>query len=218
MAQPPDAIVIDLGRLPSHGRGLALALRERKTTRHVPLVFVDGEPEKVGRLRADLPDAVYTTWRGINGALLRAVRLQPASPVVYRSTSGAYSGTPLPRKLGVKEEGTLALLGAPREFAATLGELPPGVKVTAKARGPADTIVLFAQSAAALERSLARAIGALAPKGSLWIAWPKKASGVASDLDENRVRERGLATGLVDTKVCAIDATWSGLRFQRRRK
>jgi hypothetical protein len=128
------------------------------------------------------------------------------------STAG-YSGTPLPRKLGIREDSRLLLVGAPADFAATLGDLPPAVELVEPGAGAVDVAVLFGVEAAAVEGRFAALAAALQPAGSLWIAWPKRSSGVASDLDENRVREIGLAAGLVDNKVCAIDATWSGLRF-----
>jgi hypothetical protein len=128
------------------------------------------------------------------------------------STAG-YSGTPLPRKLGIREGSRVLLVGAPDDFAATLGELPPGVELVQPGASAVDVLVLFALDAATVDVGFAGLAASLQPAGGLWIAWPKRSSGVASDLDENRVREIGLAGGLVDNKVCAIDATWSGLRF-----
>jgi hypothetical protein len=130
--------------------------------------------------------------------------------------AAGYSGTPLPRKLGIREGARVCLLAAPEEFDATLGPLPDGVTVRRQVRGSLDVIVAFFTRRTALERRLAQLKEALEPAGGLWIAWPKRASGVASDLDENAVRELGLAHGLVDNKVCAIDATWSGLRLVYR--
>jgi len=124
-----------------------------------------------------------------------------------------YSGTPLPKKLGIKPACRLGLVNAPADFARTLGELPPGVSPGPMKRGPYDVIVLFAKSGQELARALAAARERLDPAGGLWVAWPKKASGIATDITEAEVRARGLATGLVDNKVCAIDDTWSGLRF-----
>jgi hypothetical protein len=133
------------------------------------------------------------------------------------STAGAgYSGTPLPRKLGIKAGARLALVGAPDGFDATLGELPEGVAVRRRVRGPVDLIVAFFVQRQELSRRLPVLRDALEPAGGLWIAWPKRASGVATDLDENVVRELGLAAGLVDNKVCAIDEVWSGLRLVYR--
>jgi hypothetical protein len=128
-------------------------------------------------------------------------------------TPAGYSGTPLPRKLGIKEGSTLALLGAPDGLAALLEPLPAGVLLRRSTRGTADVILLFTTSRDDLARRLPAAQRALHPDGGLWVAWPKKASGVATDLTENVVRELGLAAGLVDNKVCAIDDTWSGLRL-----
>ena len=133
------------------------------------------------------------------------------------STAG-YSGTPLARKLGIKPGARVALIGAPDGFALAPGELPAGVSVGARARGPLDVIVAFFDRRSRLERRLPALRGALAPAGGLWIAWPKRSSGVATDLDENVVREHGLAVALVDNKVCAIDEVWSGLRLVFRRQ
>ncbi len=125
-------------------------------------------------------------------------------------------GTPLPRKLGIKPGHRLGLIGAPDGFDATLGELPEDVAVRRQAREPLDVVVAFFVERTALERRLDGLRRALDPAGGLWIAWPKRISGVPSDLDENVVRELGLSAGLVDNKVCAIDAVWSGLRFVYR--
>jgi hypothetical protein len=128
-------------------------------------------------------------------------------------SSAGYSGTPLPRKLGIREGSRLLLVDAPADFAATLGELPPGVELLEAGAGAVDVAILFALGAATVRARFADLAASLEPAGGLWIAWPKRSSGVATELDENVVREIGLADGLVDNKVCAIDATWSGLRF-----
>ncbi|HSS38071.1 MAG TPA: DUF3052 domain-containing protein [Polyangia bacterium] len=124
-----------------------------------------------------------------------------------------YSGTPLPKKLGIKPAARLALVNAPADFAGTLGELPPGVTPKPLGRGTYDVIILFARSDRELARGLPAARDRLDPAGGLWIGWPKKASGIPTDITEQEVRRRGLASGLVDNKVCAIDDTWSALRF-----
>jgi hypothetical protein len=137
-----------------------------------------------------------------------------------------YSGTPLPKKLGIKSGTRLGLVGAPDDFAETLGELPDDVFPRRVGRGQKqkdqfDVIVCFARSSKELAGELAALLARLDPRGGLWIAWPKKMTKksasksalLPSDLTEAEVRARGLATGLVDNKVCAIDDTWSGLRF-----
>jgi hypothetical protein len=128
--------------------------------------------------------------------------------------SAGYSGTPLPQKLGIKPDSRLGLLNAPPDFMVTLGELPHGVRVlVGRLHPPVDVIVAFFTERRQLERRLPGLIGALDPAGGLWIAWPKRASGVETDITEDVVRELGLAEGVVDNKVCAIDDTWSGLRL-----
>jgi hypothetical protein len=128
-------------------------------------------------------------------------------------TSG-YSGTPLPRKLGIKPGQRVALLGAPDGFEdGTLGALPDGVRVVRRAGGKADVIVSFHTARGEFERRLRALRAMMEPAAGLWIAWPKRASKVETDLTEDVVREVALPTGLVDNKVCAIDAVWSGLRL-----
>jgi hypothetical protein len=127
-----------------------------------------------------------------------------------------YSGTPLPKKLGIKPESTLALVSAPEDFDATLGELPEGVHTKDRAGGRADVVVAFFTERSKLEKRLGPLAKVIHPDGGLWVAWPKRASGVSTDITEDVVRELGLAGGLVDNKVCAIDDTWSGLRLVYR--
>jgi hypothetical protein len=129
-----------------------------------------------------------------------------------------YSGTPLVRKLGIKEGHTVVLLGAPAGFEGTLGELPSGVSVEdgVRGKGSIDVAILFVKSRADLEKRFMKVAGGLKPAGGLWVAWPKKASGVPTDMTEHVVRDVALPKGLVDNKVCAIDDVWSGLRLVYR--
>ena len=129
-----------------------------------------------------------------------------------------YSGTPLPKKLGIKPGFRCVFPGAPGDFPETLGELPDDVTVLARPGKDLDCVVLFTRSRSELERRFSNLAKRLTPAGMLWVAWPKKASGVPTDVTDSVVRSHGLAQGLVDNKVCAIDETWSGLRFMRRRK
>ncbi|HEV3390655.1 MAG TPA: DUF3052 domain-containing protein [Solirubrobacteraceae bacterium] len=131
--------------------------------------------------------------------------------------AAGYSGTPLPRKLGIKPGARVGLIGAPEGFDSTLGDLPDGVAVRRRlGREPFDVIVGFFSRRSTLERRLPGLSAALDPAGGLWIAWPKRASGVTTDVTEDAVRDLGLAAGLVDNKVCAIDEIWSGLRLVYR--
>ncbi len=132
------------------------------------------------------------------------------------TTSSGYSGTPLPKKLGIREGSRVAVVSAPDGFARVLGPLPSGVDLRTGARGRCDVVVFFVTRRAELARRFPGFVRALEPDGGLWVAWPKKTSGVATDLGFDAVQEVGLDAGLVDNKVCAIDTTWSGLRFVRR--
>jgi len=128
-----------------------------------------------------------------------------------------YSGAPLVRKLGIKPGARLGLIGAPEGFDETLGELPPGVQLVRRLGGRRfDVIVAFFARRADLERRLPPLVAGLDHAGGLWIAWPKRASGVPTDLTDGVVRDLGLAAGLVDNKVCAVDQVWSGLRLVYR--
>jgi hypothetical protein len=129
-----------------------------------------------------------------------------------------YSGTPLPKKLGIKEGSRIALVHAPKDFQSELGELPDNVQFIKRPTKSLDIILLFVLIERALTRDFAKLAATLVSNGMIWIAWPKKSSGVATDLSEQRVRQIGLDAGLVDVKICAIDDTWSGLKFVYRLK
>jgi hypothetical protein len=137
---------------------------------------------------------------------------------VSASSAAGSSGTPLVGKLGVKPGMRAAWVGAPEDFAALLGELPDAVRVLARPGAGMDVVVWFVTARRELERGLERLRGPIAPAGMLWVAWPKRSSGVATDLTEDVVREVALPVGLVDVKVCAIDATWSGLKLVIRKE
>ncbi len=214
-SDPPDAIVLDLSRAPAQGRDLALSLRKQKATRHVPLVFVGGEQDKVTRIMELLPDAIYTAWDAIDGALGQAIARPPAEPVVPASAFEAYAGTPLPQKLGIKTGSIVNLIGAPSGFEETLGELPDGVVLRHEDPSPDGLTLWFVRSRRELVNQIDE-MGAFAQGGRLWIVWRKKVSGIASDLTQTVVRKTGLESGLVDFKICSVDASWSGLRFSRR--
>lgn len=214
--KPPTALVIDLSRLPMQGRDVGVAVRHAKATRQVPLIFVSGAREKVSRVKEVLPDAAYTDWRGMDRALEAAINHPPEEPVVPESVFAGYSGTPLPKKLGIEPGSTVLLVEAPKGFEQTLGKLPDGAVITRRPQGLPDVTLWFAGSRDELEQG----IGGMrdhAADGRLWILWRKKSSGVATDLTQVVVREMGLESGLVDYKIAAIDKTWSGLLFTRRK-
>ena len=215
-ADPGDAVVIDLGRLPSHGRELGVYLRSRRSSRVTPLLFVGGRPDKVQRVRDVLPDAAYSTWSDVGETLRNAIADAPASPKVPTSGFEAYAATPLVSKLGIRAGYSVLLVDAPDEFAETLGPLPEGVSLHHRPDEPCRVGIWFATSRSDVAERLDDVLSGVADNGSLWIAWPKKASGVPSDLTQVVVRDTGLAMGLVDYKICSIDRTWSGLLFTRR--
>jgi len=230
---PPDVLVISLARLPSHGRAVASAISESKRLSSLPIVFVGGESEKVAMTRGKFPNAMFCGEGQLANLLQKIPRFdasdaaneikaasksKSAAPATAGAPSAGYSGTPLPQKLGIKRSHDVAFLKAPANFQRTLGALPNDVEVSAQLDGQAyDVIVFFTKSRAELERNFAAVSRRLKPAGGLWISWPKKASGVATDLTEDIVREIGLASGLVDNKICAVDMTWSGLRFVIRK-
>ena len=215
-ADPGDAVVIDLGRLPSHGRELGVYLRSRKSSRGTPLLFVGGQPDKVQRVRDVLPDAAYAAWSDVGEALRNAIADAPADPRVPSSGFEAYTATPLVSKLGIRAGYSVLLVDAPDGFAETLGPLPESVTLHERPDEPCRMGIWFAMSRSDIVERLDEVLRGVAETGSLWIAWPKKASGVPSDLSQVVVRDTGLGMGLVDYKVCSIDGTWSGLLFTRR--
>jgi len=207
--RPPDAFVVDLDRRPSEGRSVAVQLRRYASTRPVPLVFAGGEEDQVARVRKLLPDATYVSWEGVLGGLKRA---RPLAKPVVPSTMDAYSQRELEPKLGVRDGTTLLLLGAPDGFGKALR------RAELVEAGPAQLVMLFCGDADELAAKFDDAKAAIAPGGSLWICWPKKSSGVESDLGQVEVRRHAMDRGLVDFKVAAIDQTWSGLRFARKKR
>jgi hypothetical protein len=214
---PPEAILIDLTRLPSQGRDFGVRVRTYKDTRAVPLVFVGGAPEKIARVKEVLPDAVFTAWEELPGSLTAALAGPPTEPVVPGSVMAGYSGTPLPAKLGIGPGCTLVLLHAPDSFTRTLGPLPEGVTQRWRLGSGADVILWFVRNRDELEVGIGKVASAV-DRGRLWIAWPKKGSDLATDLTQHPVRALGLSLGLVDFKVAAIDEVWTALCFTRRRE
>ncbi len=214
---PPSACVIDLTRAPSQGRDVGVALRHNAGTRSIPLVFIEGDPDRTEQVRSLLPDAAFTSWTRIERILKRTIENPPPDPIVPSSNLAGYADTPLPQKLGLREGMTVILLNAPDAFEAALGELPADVMLRRETDGTGDLYIWFVRARHELEQKLPAVIGNLngAP---VWIAWPKKGAAVTSDLTQQAVRETGLAAGLVDFKICAIDETWSGLKFTRRKK
>ena len=212
---PPELFLIDLSRRPSQGREIAGHFRRAKATRNVPILFVGGDTERVKTARKLIPDAEFAVWDEIRAAIKRAIKNAPRNPAVP-STMASYSASALPKKLGIRDNCSIMLINPPERFERKLDPLPAYTKIVDDPK-KTNVAILFAMSLAELARDFRPLAKALPPKTALWIAWPKKASGVKTDLDGNIVREFGLNAGWVDYKVCAIDETWSGLCFARRK-
>lgn len=204
-AAPPDAIVIDLTRMPSYGRTIGALLREQKSTRRIPLVFLAGDPAKTPLVRELLPDAPIATIARIAAALRKAIEHPPVEPAVPDP-----SRVPLGGKLRIREGSTVALLHPPEGFLEKLGPLPKGARFE-RCAAESEIVVIFVKSAAALGRELPSLAGEMRRGRTLWIMWPKKSSRVASDLTVGKIIEMCSAVRLSGYKTCAVDETWSGM-------
>ena len=202
---PPHAILIDLTRLPSQGRHLAVAIRSKEKMRSIPIVFVDGDPEKVEKIREELPDAIYATRSRVASALKRAKPLvSPAAP--------PYSNRTTAQKLGIREGACAGVVDAPRDYAQVIGALPAGASFEEDPEGALTVTLWFVRQPGEYLAALPR-IRALAGKSRLWIIYPKQ-----QGRQKNKggitlffIRDEGLAVGLVHYKTCSLDATWTGM-------
>ena len=210
----PDAVIISLSQMPSHGREVGRALRQRRRTRHIPLVYVGGEPAKVAGVQALLPDARYCQWDQLPDAILEACERKASNPVIPPSPM-SYPDSSLQKKLGIRSGLDIYLAGAPNDFQLTLGRLPEGVRFV---RGTAPLALVFAADREALDKRFTTALHLLPENGRIWLMYPKKSSGLKTDLTQEHVRAAALQAGLVDYKVAAIDATWTGLLFTWKRE
>lgn len=211
-SNPPDAILIDLTELPSYGRAMGALLRQHKGTRTIPLVFLKGDPEKAARVRELLPGAVFATLPNLAPAILRAIRSAPSEPSLPQAPP-----VPLARKLRIRDDSVVALLHPPAGIREVLGPLPHGVRLQNQTGG-AGVILCFVKSAAALGRALPALAPGIEPGRTLWICWPKRTSAQPCDLTANLVRDLASPYNLVDSKLCAIDETWSASALAVRRK
>ncbi|MBS1827156.1 MAG: hypothetical protein JST93_17695 [Acidobacteria bacterium] len=196
-AAAPEALIIDLNRMPSHGIQVGLAIRK------IPLIFIEGDPEKTEKARAKVPTATYTTWKKLPALLKRVGSLAPSTS--SGSPMDLYKETPVATKLGLDKVKTIVAIDAPRAF---LHLVPEGVEVVEEGQN-ADAVFCFATSA----RELQDRIETLAVRVPVWIAWRKG----AGELTMYSVREIAFSAGLVDYKICGIDKQWSAMLFTRRK-
>ncbi len=216
-SEKPDAIVIDLNRLPSQGRDVALSIRKRKSTRFIPIIFIEGDTGKTDAVRKLLPDAVFGSWDALLSLIRAAAEQSDEAVVVPDSVFDGYRNVPLVQKLGLKPKSSLLLIYPPETFSSSLSPLPDGCHLSTDMNGLHDTVIWFARTRSELNKHIVRISGMLKPRGGLWIAWPKKAGRLKSDLNQTIVRKAGLENKLVDHKICSVDETWSALRFVIRK-
>jgi CheY-like chemotaxis protein len=215
-AAPPVAVVIDLSRLPSHGGELAIFLRGSKATRHVPIVFVNGAPEKVEVVRQKLPDAVYTVDKRLLPDLRRAIREAPEAPVAPPQMMERYQARTAAQKLGIREGAKVAVFDPPRDYAKVIGALPAGAEFTEDDADGCAVALWFVRDAAGYQAALPD-MRRIAGQSKLWILWQKQSGGKQSGISSQTIREEAIAMGLVDYKVCSVNETWSALAFARKK-
>ena len=215
-ASPPDLMIIDLSRLPSQGRDIAINLRSQKSSQNIPVIFVEGDPEKTSRIQQLIPDAFYTRWGEIADAIDQ-VLINPPSTQKQASVFAAYSKTPLIKKLTIQSDMQICLIHAPEEFIPLLGILPKNIHFHEDMEKPCLLIIWFVFNETELKELLPDISKKCMHSGArVWICWQKLGKAFSGGITQNLVRTKGLASGLVDYKICAIDDTWSGLLFRWR--
>jgi CheY-like chemotaxis protein len=210
-AKLPDVVAIDLSRLPSHGREVAIWLRGAKSTRGIPIVFVGGEPAKVAAIRELLPDAAYcevpeagTVATRLAGATRQRSAVAP-TPMMERGRE-----KPAAQKLGIGSGSAVCVVEPPREFPALLGDLPDAVEFR---EDPAPVTLWFLQDRENFLASL-RQMRVIAGRTKLWLLWRK---GSGAEITQNSVRDAAREVGLVDYKICSVDPHWSAMLFARKK-
>lgn len=212
---PPSLFLIDLDRLPSHGREVGVALRNSKALRQIPIVYAGGAEEKVERIRQELPDATFTDWSKATAAVKRTLRKAPTVVVTPLPHMQRFAGSPLAKKLDLKKGAKAALIGAEEGFTELLGDHQ--AELQSKIDKETTLMLWFVRSKRELHESFEIAGARMLPGRSLWIIYPKTAGRYKVDFNQNDVRLRGLAVGLVDYKICAVDNDWSGMKFAQRK-
>jgi CheY-like chemotaxis protein len=214
---PPAAVIIDLSRLPSQGRDIAVNILYAKATRNIPIIFVEGDPQKVRQIKMHVPDAIYTHYDQIAEALKKVLTDPPKVKLIPKSIFEPYKQTSLAKKLGIKPNSRLVLVDPPNDFTKTLGELPQNVTIQNKLSKKSDLVILFAAKQEKLQSQIIKIINEVPLEGKLWIAWQKQGPETATRVTQATVRKTGLALGLVDYKICRVDSEWTALLFTRRK-
>lgn len=211
---PPDAFVIDLSRLPSHGREIAIAIRQSPATRSIPIVFCAGDSEKVSALRALLPDAVYCELPKLTSALKKALAAPPINPARPTAMMDRYKSRSAAEKLGIKKGSPVALVNPPRDVERVLGPMPEEVNLFESENGSlaAHVHLCFVHRPDQLSDLLSN-LRAVARQSKLWILWRKGGKAAAGEVTERVVRQNALDLGLVDYKICAVNDIWTAMLF-----
>lgn len=210
-----ELVVIDLSRLPSHGRQVADYVWSAKSRRAMPIVFVGGEPAKVEVARKQFPGAHFCEWDQIGPVIERAFASPPREAGVTPGPMASYAPKPLAGKLGIKPNSVVSLVEPPTDFLRLLEGLPGNVGFVLDYEPAADIILFFLRSTMDLRDVIARLRRLERP--TAWLVYPKKSASADTALTQSLVRESGMAAGWVDFKVCAVDATWTALAFRKRR-
>ena len=208
----PETDVIHLGRLPSHGREVGVALRSSGKTRHVPIVFVDGEAEKVAAIKAVLPDAEFTTLSKLGAAVKRALRNPPTSPVKPVSMMDRFSHRTAAQKLGAKDGSSIGVIDPPDDYERIVGGLPD--RVSFVENKPGDVTLWFIHGPTELQRALPK-MARIAASTKLWALWRK---GGVDGVTDNAIREGAISVGMVDYKVCSVNQSWSGYALAAKKR
>jgi CheY-like chemotaxis protein len=212
----PAAVIIDLDRMPSHGREVAIVLRASKTTRHIPIVFAGGAEEKVERLHAELPDAIFTGWKKLAPALKRAIAAPPINPIHLTPHMQRWGDSSLPRKLGISAGMEVALLCHDDDgLEESIGELPDGASLQHRIGSKTRLILYAVHTLRELDSAIDHACAHLPKGASFWIVHPKATAKRHRDFTQNDVRALALPRGFVDYKVCSVDAQWSEVYTQK---
>jgi hypothetical protein len=208
-AAPPDIFVIDLTRMPSHGRYTAFVLRQSPKTRHVPTLFVDGEEEKVAITRRQLPDAHFTTRAKLRSAIKTALRSRVANPVAPGPLFSYHTRTAA-QKIGIAKGATVGVIDPPRDYLRVIGAVPDGVEFVEGAQADCTLLLWFLHDPDAYLEMLPR-MRAWVAKTRLWVLWKKGGTTRTGAVTQPLIREAAQGMGLVDYKICSVDKTWSGI-------
>jgi hypothetical protein len=217
-AHPVDAVVIDLDRLPSYGREVAIVLRNSKSTRMLPIIFAGGVEDKVARLRTELPDAGFASWDKIKPAIQRAVKSSPVSPVQPTPHMQRWSGSNLVHKLGISAGMTVPVIGDSNELGQLLDPLPDSATLSRRITPNTALALYLVNSLADASSAYEHASAHLPRAASFWIIHPKRTSKQAVDFTQEDIRLLGIEHGFVDYKVCSVSDLLSGLKFTRPKR